>query len=295
MLETAAPTKYFGNEGEDPTNPPWSHGNYVGPYWSDGKIQESVEWGDREPTDELDALARQHDAAYARFKDRAHREAADQIFAQEARKLNQKAGGSLASDPRFAAAMVEYGNYAARQAGKLAGYTAYSMVPGLGPLAGVLKFGYDNIREMNNRVHGTHLKKELETVRAFYNTDPKRSPQVISTGIGQAKVGKVEGTRPIIDRTGPSRAYGSAVNPLSVRQVEEPPNSTGPSSSLLWPSQQARKFAKLKALHNAKVAVESGQKPGTYTNPTKGGKFSCALPDSYKKKKKKKRSSIQPM
>jgi len=285
-------------EGEDPSAPPWGHGNYVGPYWSNGKVQESVEWGDKEPIDELDELARQHDAAYAHFKDRPRREAADLIFATEARKLNRKLGGTLTSDPRFAAAMVEYGNYAGRQAAKLATDVGTGFKMGLGPLAGVLKFGVDNIREMNQRIHGTHLKKELETVRAFYNTDPRLIGKTSSTDSGPIKVTKVvhgATPKPIIDRGNRPQAYGSAA-PQPMRQAAELPNSGGPSEKLLWPSKQAKKFAKYIALRNASIAVETGQKPGTYsTKPPKGGRFNSVLPDSYKKKRKKKRSSVQPL
>lgn len=298
MLETAQPTKYFGMEGEDPSAPPWGHGNYVGPYWSNGQIQESVEWGDKEPIDELDELARQHDAAYARFKDRPRREAADLIFATEARKLNRKLGGALTSDPRFAAAMVEYGNYAGRQVAKLASDVGSGFKLGLGPLAGVLKFGVDNIREMNQRVHGTHLRKELEQVRAFYNTDPRLSGKTRSTDPGQIKVTKVarEESKPVIDRGNRTQTHGSSVNPPPLSKAAvEPPNPGGPSEKLLWPSKQAKKFAKYIALRNASIAVETGQKPGTYSTKPKGGKFDSILPESYKKKKKKKRSSVQPL
>ena len=83
------PHDYQGTPGEDPTSLPWTHGNYVGPYWSDGKLQSSVEWGTANPIDELDNLARQHDAAYAHWTDRAHREAADKLFADEAQKLKK--------------------------------------------------------------------------------------------------------------------------------------------------------------------------------------------------------------
>jgi hypothetical protein len=59
-METPTPTttKYLGKEGEDPTAPFWASGNYIGPYWSDGKLQESVEWGDRPVLNELDEIAR---------------------------------------------------------------------------------------------------------------------------------------------------------------------------------------------------------------------------------------------
>ncbi len=138
-------------------------GNYVGPYWSDGKIQESVEWGESEPVNELDELARQHDSAYAKYKDRAHREAADQIFAERARALEGKF-------PGLAANVVQYGNYAGRQAGELADAFATA-----GPF-GLLYFGAKGIVQSQQRLDGNYLKKEREDVLAYYQTDPRLKP-----------------------------------------------------------------------------------------------------------------------
>jgi hypothetical protein len=166
------PTEYLGQEGEDPTSPFWASGNYVGPYWSDGKVQQSVEWGDKPALHELDALARQHDAAYAHYKDERHREAADAIFAAEAKKLKQKYGPKLADDPQFAAAMVEYGNHTIRQIKKLVGSGIF--VPGLGPLA-IAKYGYDHVKEFTSRIKGTYLKNEELDVRRFQETDPRKT------------------------------------------------------------------------------------------------------------------------
>jgi len=58
------------------------YGNYCGPYWSDGKIQPSVV-GLTPPTNELDHLCQQHDAAYARGMDRKD---ADMDFSSRAWK-----------------------------------------------------------------------------------------------------------------------------------------------------------------------------------------------------------------
>lgn len=62
-------------------------GNYTGPYWSNGKIQSSVLWGQKKPLSALDALARRHDAAYAKFPDSKHRQAADSLFEEGCRKI----------------------------------------------------------------------------------------------------------------------------------------------------------------------------------------------------------------
>ncbi len=167
LLPLAA--QYLGSEGEDPSAPFWASGNYVGPYWSDGALQESVEWGNRPALNELDALARQHDAAYAHYKDERHREAADALFAEGASKLKGKYGDKLAEDPRVAATLVKYGNYAARKASKL---PEYASMGGLG----ILKYGYDHIKEMTQRIDGSYLSKEKSDVRKFYEADVARRP-----------------------------------------------------------------------------------------------------------------------
>ncbi len=167
LLPLAA--QYLGLEGEDPTAPFWASGNYVGPYWSDGTLQESVEWGDKPALNELDELARQHDAAYAHYKDERHREAADALFADAAYKLKGKYGDKWAEDPKVAATLVKYGNYAARKAAKLPQYAS------LGGL-GILKYGYDHVKEMTQRLDGSYLNKEKSDVQRFYDAEKLRRP-----------------------------------------------------------------------------------------------------------------------
>lgn len=58
----------------------FTYGNYCGPYWSDGQWQTSVV-GSSEPIDELDALCRNHDQAYAEGNDLYE---ADKLFAKRA-------------------------------------------------------------------------------------------------------------------------------------------------------------------------------------------------------------------
>ncbi len=168
-METPLPatTQYLGKEGEDPSNPFWTSGNYVGPYWSDGKVQESVEWGDSPALHALDDLARQHDAAYARYKDDKHREAADMIFAQEAKKLKEKYGSKWADDPRIAARLVEYGNFTARTVKKLVRAAPYG-------LPGLLAYQVGNMVDNYKRIKGTYLKNEQSELKKFYETDPHR-------------------------------------------------------------------------------------------------------------------------
>lgn len=56
------------------------YGNYCGPWWSDGKIQSSVD-GASLPVDELDRLCREHDRVYYYGGDLAE---ADIHFARQA-------------------------------------------------------------------------------------------------------------------------------------------------------------------------------------------------------------------
>lgn len=140
-------------------------GEYTGPYWSDGKIQESVEWGDRTPQSELDWLSRQHDSAYAHFKDSRHREAADLLYMREAKKL-------VGQFPELAGNLVGYGNYTGRQLGKLLSDVGLSTKLTGNPLLGVVKYGLGGIKDNFQRVNGTYLKNELRDVNQFYGTDP---------------------------------------------------------------------------------------------------------------------------
>jgi hypothetical protein len=121
-------------------------GNYTGPYWSDGKIQSSVEFGTTDPQSELDALSRLHDTAYAHYSDRGHREAADLIYAREAKRLGEKY-------PELIGNIVQYGNYTGRQAVQLA--KDVGTVPGF-PLIGLGKFAITNLFNANKMITGTY-------------------------------------------------------------------------------------------------------------------------------------------
>lgn len=143
-------------------------GNYTGPYWSDGKFQESVAFGESEPLSQLDALSRLHDTAYATYKDRAHREAADLIYNEQATKLAGKF-------PELAGNLVLYGNYTARQAKQLAQDVA--LVPGM-PLVGLVKHGISNLINSNRMVKGTYLKQERKDIEELYSRDPMKGRSV---------------------------------------------------------------------------------------------------------------------
>lgn len=135
-------------------------GNYTGPYWSDGKLQTSVEFGESDPKSELDALSRLHDSAYAKFQDRGHREAADMMYEEQAKKL-------VGRFPSLAGDLVLYGNYATRQAARGIGLAKYG-------LPGLLYFGVDNAIKANKMINGTYLSKEKKDVADYYLTDPHK-------------------------------------------------------------------------------------------------------------------------
>jgi len=86
--------------------------NYLGPYVSGGKFQESVADSDVVPVDKLDANARVHDRAYNRYKDYGHRVAADMLF-------SENAGDS--SIDKIASNAVTYGNQVGRSASNVFG------------------------------------------------------------------------------------------------------------------------------------------------------------------------------
>ncbi len=117
-------------------------------------------FGETEPTDALDALSRLHDTAYATYSDRKHREAADMIYNEEAKKLGERF-------PNLAGNIVLYGNYASRQAEKLSSdISSYWL---LGPLV----FQIENMMDATKMIDGTYLKSERQDILNLYATDPK--------------------------------------------------------------------------------------------------------------------------
>ncbi len=147
-------------------------GNYTGPYWSNGKIQPSVEWGEQDPQSELDFLSRQHDSAYAKFPDEKHREAADRIYNEEAQKLAKKF-------PSLAGNIVLYGNYAKRAASKTASNFGTGVRFGglVGGLGGLIYTAAGNIIDANKMINGTYLSKETNDVKEYFKTDPYKLEQ----------------------------------------------------------------------------------------------------------------------
>jgi len=203
------PKQYLGTEGEDPTAPIWGSGNYVGPYWSDGKKQSSVEWGESEPINDLDAAARRHDSAYAHYKDERHRAAADALFAEEVRKIDKKYGSKLAEDPQFAANAVEYGNFTVRKFKELANSGMWATVPGVGQVYALLKHGYKTFRDQNQMVHGTYLKKEKEAIREYFKSDPKKVARVAAEALALGQGAKDVAEVAALARRQPSKTQVS--------------------------------------------------------------------------------------
>lgn len=163
-------------------------GEYTGPYWSNGKLQESVEWGDKDPKSQLDWLSRQHDSAYAHFKDSRHREAADLLYMREAKKLAGRY-------PELAGNLVGYGNYAGRQLSKLGSDVAFSTKLTGNPILGLVKYGVSGIVDSAKRINGTYLRNETSDIEKFYKTDPFNKPRPNTSAGAVNLVGSLERTK----------------------------------------------------------------------------------------------------
>lgn len=132
--------------------------NYTGPYLSDGKIQESVAFGEEEPASQLDALSRLHDTAYATYKDFGHLTAADSIYNEEAKKLESKF-------PQLAGQIVLYGNAIQRFGSNLAAGAA------AGPVSFVAA-AVHNFLDIHDYM--LHEKEYRRDVLALYELDPMK-------------------------------------------------------------------------------------------------------------------------
>jgi hypothetical protein len=145
-------------------------GNYTGPYWSDGKFQTSVEFGESDPQSEWDYLSYLHDTAYARYEDAAHREAADQLYNERAKQL-------IGRFPQLAGNFVEYGNMGHRQTKKFlnAVGTGFKYLGPIGALGGAIYFQGKNMIEANQRMKGTYLKQERGDIEKLYAGNPKEA------------------------------------------------------------------------------------------------------------------------
>jgi hypothetical protein len=198
-------------------------GNYTGPYWSDGKLQTSVLFGESNAIDALDGLSRLHDSAYAFFPDAAHREAADMWYNEHAKQIS----GAF---PQLAGNIVEYGNYAGRQAEKLAkDVTQYAFIPGFGPIFGAAKFVAENIMNSNKMINGTYLKKEREDLETLFAQDPLRKQYVAPAGAVDLPTSRKQQSIPPTGKK-PMMSYGH-VRPVRKSGSVGPDVVSGPNVS----------------------------------------------------------------
>lgn len=153
--------------------------NYTGPYWSDGKLQESVAFGSSKPLSDLDRASRLHDSAYARFKDERHRLAADSIYQESLRRIDGTTAKLLAGVPL-------YGNYTKN---RVVGY-GEAMASGLkfgglpGAFGGLLVHGVKSMYQLHDQM--LNGEKYKRAVREYYATDPlKETHQSYETELNQ--------------------------------------------------------------------------------------------------------------
>jgi len=149
--------------------------NYTGPYWSNGKLQTSVLFGDKKPTSALDVQSRLHDSAYAKFQDTQHRRAADLIYNNNVKKLGL--AGALAG------ASVLYGNQVLRSCSNL--IPSYNLL-------GMVKGGIQNMRDL----HDWMINKDryIREVQMFLGTDPYKNTHWVVTNPGSSSTATTSAT-----------------------------------------------------------------------------------------------------
>lgn len=277
-MDNSLTTQYLGIPGEDPTSPPWASGNYVGPFWSNGKLQESVEFGDAPPLHELDALARLHDTAYARYKDSAHRAAADELFAEEAEKLKKKYGPNWAGNPQVAAKLVRYGNHTIRAASRVGGNVATGFKYGgpLGAVGGLLYSGLQNIKQSHDMITGNYLRKERKDLLSLFSKDPMKVVKV--QPIGGSVVEPGSSTSKPKKKTLVEKLKNLVTSPTKVVPVKE-------EGRPAWAIKQSRKLEKFRQrLNDANNRQKAGLPPKR--KPKRKKNLGAALPDAYKERKR---------
>jgi hypothetical protein len=136
---------------------------YTGPYISDGKLQESVEFGMSKPDDIVDRASRLHDTAYAHFSDTEHRMAADAIYYETLRNVP----GLKAAAARSAVMQGNQVLRGIRDAMQLAPLMTFG-VPGM--LAGLAYWEGKNILSAQDMIdNGRKYKRD---VLELYMRDP---------------------------------------------------------------------------------------------------------------------------
>jgi hypothetical protein len=139
--------------------------NYTGPYWSDGKFQESVQFGATAPLTDLDRASRLHDSAYAKFKDESHRIAADIIYQDTLKTIDS-------ASARLIRGLPVYGNYTKNRAYEYGEALASGMKFGglPGAVGGLAVAAVRNVFRQNDLL--INLDKYKAEVRDYYATDP---------------------------------------------------------------------------------------------------------------------------
>ncbi len=128
---------------------------YTGPYWSDGKIQSSVEFGKSFTPTYLAYNSRLHDSAFAHFQDERHRTAADWVYRQ-----------SLRFDDSIKSQVVRHLPFV----GNHVGFLLPLFTTGLaGPAALLAAL---DISLLNRDIENGAYDSEIQDVLQFYNTDP---------------------------------------------------------------------------------------------------------------------------
>jgi len=175
-------------------------GNYIGPMWSNGKFQESVEWGDLSPTDELDLAAYYHDSAYARYKDASHRRVADQIFAEQVKDLP----GGKAAIARLA---VTHGNTIVNGLKRLTTNSAFGAVTGAAAL-GIVYSGLQNMKDSYDMLPGGKDEKSKKEVLAYHETDPYKRQNMFKKPAGKPAGAVIQETVATHDHMGGPIIHG---------------------------------------------------------------------------------------
>lgn len=199
--------------------------SYTGPYWSDGKLQSSVEFGKTPPGSALDAESRLHDSAYAHYQDLQHRMAADEIYEMNTRNL-----GTVAN---AAGKAVVYGNQTIRSGMNL-GTNVMKYGP-LGLIVGAVQNAYNLYDYMVNE------EKYVKEVKAYYDTDPihfKQSTDKQQLDLNYSSGNKIEPPKPkaplgvsSAEGSKPVRYSGTSFDPHSYTRSNGPARGYNPYHS----------------------------------------------------------------
>jgi hypothetical protein len=197
---------------------PGALGNYIGPGWSNGELQESVEWGSSDPQDELDLAAYYHDSAYAKYKDAAHREAADRRFMRDTKQLT----GDLAVAARNA---VLYGNHVKNKTIQMVENMAVGkkIAGPIGEVLGLVYSGAKNTYEIARGLHGGYERDDKD-IDDYYATDPHKrqkmfAPKEAVNDIPQNKVIDVGPTKGNSDKTDDFKAKETKAQELASKRA----------------------------------------------------------------------------